>query len=170
MLLPDTVKLSVNEVVVQLYEQARDDVYYYVLRIGLSPEQAQDVAQEVFLKLYAQLRAGDEIYNPRGWIFRVAHNEALKLKARTIPQLEIAPGLEPEDPRPSAESELLDKSSRARLQKAIAELSPQQRQVLHLRSEGLRLREIGETIGIKTSTVNEFLRRAVARLKKVMDE
>jgi RNA polymerase sigma-70 factor (ECF subfamily) len=58
--------------------------------------------------------------------------------------------------------------TRRRVQEAIADLSPQQQQVLQLRAAGLRYREIAETIGIGTSTVNEFMRRAVARLRKAI--
>jgi RNA polymerase sigma-70 factor (ECF subfamily) len=55
------------------------------------------------------------------------------------------------------------------LSRAIGELSPQQKNCLHLRAQGLRYREIAETIGISTSAVGEFLRRAVTRLKEAMD-
>ena len=41
---------------------------------GLFPPQAQEAAQEVFLKLYIELRQGTKIENWRAWLFRVAHN------------------------------------------------------------------------------------------------
>jgi RNA polymerase sigma-70 factor, ECF subfamily len=170
MLLSPAGKRSADARVLQIYNDARDDVYYYVLTLGLSPGQAQDVAQEVFLKLYIQLCAGEEIRNERGWVFRVAHNEALKLKAKERNHSEITPDLEPVSTESTPEKSLLEDESRNRLEKALSELSPQQRQVLHLRASGLRYREIAETIGITTSTVNEFLRRAVVRLRKAMYE
>jgi RNA polymerase sigma-70 factor (ECF subfamily) len=70
---------------------------------------------------------------------------------------------------PGAEKQLLEDESRRRLKEALADLSPQQRQVLQLRAAGLRYREIAETIGIGVSTVNEFMRRAVTRLRKAME-
>jgi RNA polymerase sigma-70 factor (ECF subfamily) len=170
MLLSHAGKQSADVRVLQAYEDAREDVYYYVLTLGLSPGQAQDVAQEVFLKLYVQLRGGEEIRNERAWVFRVAHNEALKMKSKEKSHSEITPDLEPVSGAASPEGELIDNESRRRLQEALRDLSPQQRQVLHLRASGLRYREIAETIGIKTSTVNEFLRRAVTRLRKAMYE
>lgn len=170
MLLLHKSKQSADELVLRAYEDARDDVYYYVLTLGLAPAQAQDVAQEVFLKLYVQLRAAEEIRNLRAWVFRVAHNEALKLKAKERGHSEITPEMEPIAPNSNPERRLLDDESRKRLDEALRDLSPQQRQVLHLRAAGLRYREIAETIGIGTSTVNEFLRRAVVRLRKVIHE
>ena len=40
----------------RLFEEARDDVYRYLLTLGLHPPQAQEATQEVFLRLYATLR------------------------------------------------------------------------------------------------------------------
>src|ERR1700761_4788001 len=61
----------------RLFEEARDDVYRYLLTLGLHPPRAQEAVQEVFLRLYATLKKGETIQNPRGWIFRVAHNYGL---------------------------------------------------------------------------------------------
>jgi len=170
MLLSPAGKDSADARVLQIYKEARDDVYYYVLTLGLSPGQAQDVAQEVFLKLYIQLRGGEELRSERAWVFRVAHNEALKLKAKERNHSEITPEIEPVSNESTPEKSFLEDESRDRLQKALSELSPQQRQVLELRASGLRYREIAETIGIKISTVNEFLRRAVVRLRNAINE
>src|SRR5215475_13289989 len=73
---------GLQDQVSRLFDEARDDVYRYLLTIGLHPPQAQEAAQEVFLRLYATLRKGEQIQNPRAWIFRVAHNLGLKVRAR----------------------------------------------------------------------------------------
>jgi RNA polymerase sigma-70 factor (ECF subfamily) len=168
MLLSEIQKRAVDEQVLQAYEECRDDVYYYGLTLGLGPAQAQDVAQEVFLKLYVQLREGEEIRSLRAWVFRVAHNEALKLRAKERTHAEISPETEPVAQTLSVEKRMVQDETRRRVQEAISDLSPQQQQVLQLRAAGLRYREIAETIGIGTSTVNEFMRRAVARLRKAI--
>ena len=69
-----------QQLVARLFEEARDDVYRYLLLIGLLPPQAQEATQEVFLRLYTTLLKGVEIENTRGWIFRVAHNYGLKVR------------------------------------------------------------------------------------------
>src|SRR6476620_957729 len=78
----------------RLFEEARDDVYRYLLTLGLYPPQAQEATQEVFLRLYATLRKGEQIQSPRAWIFRVAHNLGLKIRTRQYSEepfkLEIA--------------------------------------------------------------------------------
>jgi RNA polymerase sigma-70 factor (ECF subfamily) len=49
-------------------------------------------------------------------------------------------------------------------------LSEQQKRCLFLRLEGLRYPEIGTALGISSSAVGEFLRRAITRIRKVTDE
>ena len=56
------------------------------------------------------------------------------------------------------------------LGRAWVTLSPQQRQCLHLRAEGLRYREIAETMQISISSVREFLGRAITKLQKAAYE
>lgn len=151
-----------------MFLESRGDVYYYLLTLGLTPPVAQETVQEVFLKLYLAMRDGPTIENPRAWVFRVAHNTGLNVRAgerRMEPLPEVAP---PVSPARNPEEEMAERERERRLQAAVAELSPQQRQCLHLRAEGLRYHEIAAALGVSVSTVNEFVRRAVRKLKKVV--
>ena len=163
---------SLQDQVTRLFEEARDDVYRYLLTLGLYPPQAQEATQEVFLRLYVTLRKGEELQNPRAWIFRVAHNLGLKIRARQHSEEpfnpEIGSAYTTETATP--ESELLDRERMTRFHAAVQGLSEQQRRCLFLRLEGLRYPEIGGALGISASAVGEFLRRAMVRLKKVRDE
>jgi len=158
--------------VTQLFEESREDVYRYLLTLGLTPPRAQEAAQEVFLRLYAALKKGEDIQNPRGWIFRVAHNWGLKVRARHASEDPFDPVLETRlaSTANSPEHELLERERMERFHRAVEGLSEQQKRCLFLRMEGLRYPEIGATLGISASAVGEFLRRAVSRLKKVRDE
>src|ERR1700733_13731278 len=80
--LHDRAALALQDQVAQLFLEARDDVYRYLLSLGLYPPQAQEGAQEVFLRLYATLKKGELIRNRRAWIFRVAHNFGLKIRPK----------------------------------------------------------------------------------------
>lgn len=158
--------------VAQLYEETREDVYRYALTLGLYPPRAQECVQEVFLRLYTAMKKGEPIENPRAWIFRVAHNHGLKLRARQESEepfhadLENRLTIESDSP----EHDLLERERLLRFHNAVESLSDQQRRCLFLRMEGLRYPEIGSALGISASAVGEFLRRAVARLRKVRDE
>jgi RNA polymerase sigma-70 factor, ECF subfamily len=161
---------SLQDQVSRLFEEARDDVYRYLLTLGLYPPQAQEAAQEVFLRLYAAQRKGEDIQNPRAWIFRVAHNLGLKIRARQNSEEPFNPELRSRSATLTPESELLERERMTRFHAAVEGLSEQQRRCLFLRMEGLRYPEIGSTLGISASAVGEFLRRAMVRLKKVRDE
>ena len=147
-------------------------MYHYLLRLGLSPSQAQEGVQEVFLRLHSALVRGESIHNPRAWVFRVAHNLAVTEHRAGDRWMALDPGLEAAltDRGPGPEARVLQRERSARVSEALAELSPQQRRCLYLRAEGLRYREIAEVIGVGVSTVSEFLTRAVARLRRAADE
>lgn len=165
--------MTLQDQVAQLFEEMREDVYRYLLTLGLYPPQAQEATQEVFLRLYVTLKKSEEeIRSPRAWIFRVAHNYGLKVRARQG----IEPAYEPEveqmirSGEANPEQSLLEQEKNLRLHKAMDGLSEQQKRCLFLRLEGLRYPEIGEALGISASAVGEFLRRAIVRLKKVTHE
>lgn len=164
----ETAALKLQEQVARLFEEARGDVYRYLLTLGIRPPQAQEATQEVFLRLYATLRKGETIRNPRAWIFRVAHNYGLKIRARQDSELPFDPELDATllaraaDP----EKEMAERERLARFHRALQNLSDQQRRCLFLRMEGLRYPEIAAALGISASAVGEFLRRAVDRLRR----
>src|SRR6476469_10070794 len=120
---------SLQDQVSRLFEEARDDVYRYLLTLGLYPPQAQEATQEVFLRLYATLRKGEEIRNHRAWIFRVAHNLGLKIRARQNPLVAFDPELATHLPSREADPEhsLLDRERMLRFHHAVEGLSDQQR-------------------------------------------
>jgi RNA polymerase sigma-70 factor (ECF subfamily) len=157
--------------VTRLFEEAREDVYRYLLTLGLHPPQAQEAVQEVFLRLYASLRKGEEITNARGWIFRVAHNYGLKVRERQASEQAFDPALETRlmAAGENAEHQMIEREKMLRFHHAVESLSEQQKRCLFLRMEGLRYPEIGAVLGISASAVGEFLRRAMNRLKKVRD-
>lgn len=163
---------ALQDQVAQLFAESRQDVYRYLLTLGLHPPKAQEAVQEVFLRLYATLKKGEHIENPRGWIFRVAHNYGLKVRARQATEAPFDPALEAclVAPASDPESGLLERERMTRFHHAVEGLSEQQKRCLFLRMEGLRYPEIGSALGISASAVGEFLRRAISRLRKVRNE
>ena len=165
----DRTATALQERVTQLFEESREDVYRYLLMLGLQPARAQEAVQEVFLRLYTALKKGEDIQNPRGWIFRVAHNHGLKVRARQASEDSFDAGMEFQlaSHAETPEHELLERERVLQFHRAFEGLSDQQKRCLTLRMEGLRYAEIGATLGISASAVGEFLHRAMVRLKKV---
>jgi RNA polymerase sigma-70 factor (ECF subfamily) len=169
--------LSLQDQVTNAYEEYREDLYRYLLLLGLSPSQAQETAQDTFLRMYLALRGGTQggptrIRHTRAWIFTVAHNLALNLHQaeQSIHLFEFTDDSEPLSASPDPERQAIDNQRNSRLHDALASLSDQQRHCLLLRAEGFRYREIADIIGVGTSTVGEFLRRAISRLRKTVYE
>jgi RNA polymerase sigma-70 factor (ECF subfamily) len=98
----------------------------------------------------------------------VAHNHGLKIRERQTAEEPFDPRIESHLAAPveSPESELLERERMMRFHNAVEALSEQQKRCLFLRMEGLRYPEIGAVLGISPSAVGEFLRRAVARLRR----
>ncbi len=155
----------------QVYRDTRQAICSYLLYLGVPSAQGQEVTQEVYLRLYQSMRKGEQILNLRAWLFRVAHNLGLKVRSREKALRAISPdwerftNLTVESP----ERSMLDREKIRLVKTALESLSAQQRNCLYLRSEGLRYREIAEVMSVSSSTVNEFLRRAIARLAEAVN-
>lgn len=162
--------MTVHENVEQIYEAERENIYSYLLYFGVLPQRAQELAQDAFLKLYLKMEQGDVIENPRAWLYKVAHNLALRAHEREPRFDELTPALPGPPLTLDIERSLIEKARRTALIRAIRDLSPQQRNCFHLRVQGLRLKDIAAVVGISTSAVAEFLRRATVKLKEAVDE
>ena len=168
----DRTSVPLEDQVAELFEELRGDVYRYLLSLGLYPPQAQEAAQEVFLRLYVTLRRNVDVQNPKAWIFRVAHNYGLKVRAQQNSLVPFDPDVEARlsDPGATPEMALLERERTVRFSRAVENLSEQQRRCLLLRLEGLRYPEIGAVLGISASAVGEFMRRAITRLRRLTHE
>ena len=161
--------MSVHERLEEIYVAERNHIYTYLLYCGVPPQRAQELVQDSFLKLHLKMSKGEEVENPRAWLYRVAYHSALRHHSREPVFDQIGSNIRLAGPEMDPESALMDRQRRSALVAAVRDLSPQQRNCLHLRAQGLRYREIAGTIGISTSAVSEFLRRAVTRLKETLD-
>jgi RNA polymerase sigma-70 factor, ECF subfamily len=152
--------------VMELYEQFRDPLLRYVLSLGISVHDAEEVIQEVFLCLFQHLQLCRSRANLRGWLFRVAHNLSLKqrLANQAVLQRTEAPMGEPADPAPGPEERMSVAERRHRLQAVVEALPENDRQCLRLRAEGLRYREIATVLGMSLGAVSISLTRSLARL------
>jgi RNA polymerase sigma-70 factor (ECF subfamily) len=129
-------------------------------------DEAQDVVQDTFLTLHRHLASGSSQENIRGWLFRVAHNQARNRQnsyhRRFGSPLEDGIDSVLDDATP--EQAMLEKEKFRRLGMAILLLTESERECLMLRAGGLRYREIGEVLGIPTSTVGDTVDRAIKKL------
>jgi RNA polymerase sigma-70 factor, ECF subfamily len=160
---------AIEQEVMDLFEQFRTPLLRYAVTFGLSVHDAEEVIQEVFLSLFRHLQLGRSRKNLRGWIFRVAHNLALKqLYATQRSHAKTAPDWttveEQLDPSPNPEEQLSLAQKRYRLLSVVDALPEGDQRCLRLRAEGLRYREIATVLGISLGAVSLSLTRSLARL------
>jgi RNA polymerase sigma-70 factor (ECF subfamily) len=162
---------DVEAEVVCLFDEHRISLLRYVLSIGLSVHDGEEIVQDVFLALFRHLQLGRPRDNLRGWIFRVAHNLALKEReaSHTRPdraELDEVVAARHVDPSPSPEQQLAFSQRQQRLLAALYALPSRDQFCLHLRAEGLRYREIAEVLDMSLGAVSNSLSRSVARLER----
>lgn len=152
-------------------------VYRIALRICGNPADAEDVAQEVFLKLYRSLGKFQGESSFTTFLYRVTTNAALDF-LRGRKRRETVP-LETEENSPSAVLPDLDmlpdeRLERRELQRAvrrgIAKLPAGQRAALALRElEGLSYAEVATVLGLSEGTVKSRIARGRERLRVILE-
>jgi RNA polymerase sigma-70 factor, ECF subfamily len=149
-----------------LYRELRKPLLRYLVCLGLSSDEAQDVVQDAFLSLHRHLASGGSQENIRSWLFRVAHNGARNRQNRYDRRFgaPIDPEMDAPVDHATPELAVLEKEKFWQLEKAMNQLNGAERECLLLRAEGLRYREIGEVLGMATSTVGDTVERAVKKL------
>jgi RNA polymerase sigma-70 factor, ECF subfamily len=165
---------AATEEVLQLFLRYRNPLLRYTVSFGLSRHDSEEVVQEVFLALFRHLHACKPRTNLAGWIFRVAHNQALKSRAaKKKSQIVFDPN--PADSfewaslDPDPEQRAVDHQLWQRMQAVLRALPEQDRCCLCLRAEGLRYREIAATLGISLGAVSLALTHSLQRIKTVSE-
>jgi RNA polymerase sigma-70 factor (ECF subfamily) len=158
-----------NEVV-ELFDRFREPLLRYMLGFGLTIQDGEEVIQDVFIALFEHLQGGKSRANLRGWLFRVAHNLALKRRYRSRRSPEVWTNASEEDvradPSPSPEDQLVNTQIRHRLLAVVQALPELDRRCLALRAEGLRYREIAAILNISLGAVSLSLARSLARIAR----
>jgi RNA polymerase sigma-70 factor (ECF subfamily) len=166
---------SAFDALVRLYDQ---NVLHLALQVVASPEEARDLYQEAFLKVYRSLRHFRLEARFSTWLYRVVMNVCLDHLRRQNTRKEIAvppaDDGEPEyfqtvpDERPTLNPERATHSKEIarRIQAAVSRLNPRERMVFELKHyQGLKLRVIGEMCKTSEQTVKNCLFRATQKLR-----
>jgi RNA polymerase sigma-70 factor (ECF subfamily) len=158
------------EEVAALFDQFRGSLLRYLSSFGLALPDGEEVLQEVFIALFQHLHSGKSRENIRGWLFRVAHNLALRRRnaIRRDAETWTVAGAEhlAIDPYPNPEDQLASSQIQEHLLAIVEALPEQDRRCLFLRSEGLRYREIAGILDISLGGVSLSLARSLARLAR----
>lgn len=166
--------MDVEQEVIRAYESLRLPVSLYLAAVVGDASEAEDICQEVFLRLFIHCSNRGMVApeSLRSWVFRVGHNLAIdRIRTRKFTweldgddPLQVL--LQLPDAGRTPEETVLERERLDAVQRGLAQLSSQEQHCLYLRAEGFRYREIAEILGITSSSVAEFLRRAIRKLTR----
>lgn len=159
-----------------LVELHTDRVYRALRGFGLNPTEAEDVAQEVFVRAWRGLRRFQGRAQLSTWLYRIAYNEAQR-RLSSRPRLVVShrraedaiDGLV-EAPQLGPEQRALGHEFDAMLRRALTELPSQWREAIMLRDlEGLSAAEAAAAIGIREGAFKSRLHRGRMQLRLLLE-
>ena len=159
-----------------LVERHRPLVYRVAFQFAGNHHDADDIAQEVFIKVYQSLARFRQDAQFTSWLYRIAMNACIDHRRRQLPHLTHREMEDPElalESTPAGEPGPEDCAAGAELgvalQGAIDQLPPRQRVIFVMRHyEVLKLHEIAAALGLQDGTVKRQLHSAVHRLRRVL--
>ena len=156
----------------ELITPIQDKLFRFALRMVGSVEEAEDVVQEVWIKLWKQKDYLDKIQNVEAWCMQLTRNisiDHLRSKHRRTEGLDGVRQFESHDHTPDLA--LSKKDLFQRIQHMMNDLPEQQRDVMHLRDiEGYAYQEIGHMLNLSLNQVKLNLFRARTTIRKQIEQ
>ncbi len=152
----------------QIYMQYKDKVFAYIRNHVNSPEDAEDLCSDVFVKIYDKLDTYDESKaRISTWIYSVTSNTVIDFYRTNHIHSEIPEDLS--DTRSTIEEEYLNNESLGELAKALTSLPEEQRDIIVLRYyKGLTLQEIAEKMNLSYGVTKLRHREALGRMQEYL--
>lgn len=146
-----------------LFHDVYPALFRYCVRLTGDADAAEDAAQEAFVRLFER---GPRAERPalRVWLFRVATN-LVRDRARVRSGREdlLEKHADREQVAPSPERHLERRETQDLVRRVLDRIPERDRQMLLMREEGFRYREIAEAVGVKSTSVGTLLARAEKR-------
>jgi RNA polymerase sigma-70 factor (family 1) len=151
----------------RLFVMFRDKIYSYSLHFTRSAFIAEDITQEVFMKIWVNRESLAEVNSIEAWVITVTRNLCFnQLKKKALEQ-RVKNSITIHEPvtEENVEAYVSYKDQLSRIDEAIGQLSPQQRLIYKLnREQGLKNEEIAHQLNISPNTVKTHM---VAALRKI---
>lgn len=162
----------------QLVERYQKQVYNLALRMVNQEQDALDLSQEALVRAWRALPGFRADARFSTWLYRLTSNVCIDfLRAQknrrtvslTVEEDEEAQQWQLPDPAPGPEQQTLEREEARQIRRAMERLSPEQRQILTLRSiHGLSYGEIGQIMELKEGTVKSRLNRTRQQLRLLL--
>jgi RNA polymerase sigma-70 factor (ECF subfamily) len=160
----------------EIYQRYATMVYNLSLRLSGSPDEASDLTQEIFLRIFRHLGKFRGRSSLKTWIYRVALNHCRSRlgRRRPAPLPLTGPGGETvweiPDPARSPEDRAVAESESRLVAAALARLPRRFGEAVALRDlEGLTYQEIAEVLHVRIGTVRSRIARGRERLRQILE-
>lgn len=160
----------------EVYQRYASMVFGLAYRLSGNAEKAEDLSQEVFIRIFKHLARFDGRSSLKTWIYRVTVNHCRsKLgrkvwPTRTLAEEDDERGVQLVDPGRDPEDRTLAGDAGRQVMAALRHVKPVFREAVILRDlEGLAYDEIAEVLGVRIGTVRSRIARGRDRLRKVLD-
>ncbi len=186
-----TMSVLTDEKLVELYLKKQDEhalevlvkrylplVFGFARRYVGDRDNASDITQEVFVKVWKNLNQFDRTKNFRTWIFTIARNTALDwLKKKNALPFSVIQNEQKGadfsdslvDEAASIFEQLLLKETSDKLAMAFAQIPSNYAAIINLHiNDGLNFREIAESLGVSLNTIKSRYRRGISLLKNIL--
>lgn len=157
----------------QVFSRYYDRIYATALQYCKVDTLAEDVAQQVFLKLWEKREMLPSVKNPEGWLFTIARNQVLDILRQQVMNQRYTEYIKEIflEEEASPEQLMINRQKKELLKRSLSQLSPKQQEVYRLnREQGLTYEEIARELGIGKATVKEHMGNALHRIRQfIMD-
>jgi RNA polymerase sigma-70 factor (family 1) len=153
----------------QAFHHYNKRIYPYLLKKVQSEAIAQEMVQDVFLRLWVFREKLNAAFNPESYLFNIAANILQDYYRRLGRELKMKSGLtKKEEGQQTIESDVWQSETRKLLNEAVEELPNERRRIYRLRMEGFSYDEIAGNLGISVHTVRNQLANATKTLKDIL--
>ena len=150
-----------TNLVTALFDRMYTKFFRYVLKSTANTHLAEDLVQDAFMLLYKTLRSGKDIEKPEAWTMCVLRRAASR-------QIQELSNYEQLDETSFAQNWLEESTDISEIRSLLSCLSRREEEVLLLRLEAMKYREIADQLGISMTSVNTLLARALQKLQKAV--
>lgn len=174
--LTERAKRGDREAFAELIEIYKDKIFQLAFRMVGNRQEAEDIAQETFLRVYANLHTYDESFKFSTWIYRIATNLCIDRGRKKRPdfsldeEIEAGQGLDwhsrLSSKEPTPEEKVVTQELQETVQEALTQLAPKYRSIMVLRYiEDLSLQEISDILKLPITTIKTRIHRGREALR-----
>ena len=156
-----------------LFDRYKQKLYFFLLKVVRNEADAEELVQEVFMRIWISRFALDKVDNPASYIFITARNRALDLLSKGLKDDQLKTQLyhHSENAGNETEETILFRESRELIDRAVQNLPVQQKMVYELsRHQGASREEIAQTLQLSQNTVRNHLAAAIKSIREFLEE